>query len=233
MSVQAKLLSLYDRFPFHRHPVWNAVLSGQFSLKQVVAAEIQHCIRTAAGQKLRAAAVSEAQSISPTIFSAVLDTYLEECTAHDGMPSHLDMIKALVLAAGATEEEVQNARPTPGNAAAMALYRDIGLRGAACHILGAGAVEHFYASLCPRIYEAYTGIYGLTQEAAQTYLVHGPLDQQHAARALAIADEAVAIHGWAVIEQCVADAFVATSLHYDGMFQAATGRNVFWDGVSE
>ncbi|NTX26725.1 hypothetical protein HT746_06165 [Burkholderia pyrrocinia] len=108
MSVQAKLLSLYDRFPFHQHPVWSAVLSGRFSQKQIAAAEIQHCIRTAAGQKLRATAVSEAQSISPTIFAAVLDTYLEECTAHDGMPSHLDMIKALVFAAGATDAEIQN-----------------------------------------------------------------------------------------------------------------------------
>ncbi|WP_154233038.1 iron-containing redox enzyme family protein [Burkholderia pseudomallei] len=233
MSVQAKLLSLYDSFPFHRHPLWNAVLSGQFSLKQVVAAEIQHCIRTAAGQKLRAAAVSEAQAVSPTIFAAVLDTYLEECTGHDGMPSHLDMIKALVLAAGGTEQDIRDTRPTPGNAAAMALYRDIGQRGAACHILGAGAVEHYYSALCPRIYQAYTGRYGMSSDAAQTYLIHGPMDQEHAARALLIADEAVEIHGWPVVEQCVSDAFVATSLHYDGMYQAATGRNVFWDGVSE
>jgi len=35
------------------------------------------------------------------------------------------------------------------------------------------------------------------------------------------------------IELSVRDAFVATSLHYDGMLQAATGLMTYWSGRSK
>jgi hypothetical protein len=86
--------------------------------------------------------------------------------------------------------------------------------------------------LAPEIHDVYTSKYGMTTEQAETYRIHGPMDQVHADRALAILDEAVNLLGWELIERSVRDAFVATSLHYDGMLQAANGRLVYWDGVT-
>jgi pyrroloquinoline quinone (PQQ) biosynthesis protein C len=205
------------------------VLAHELTRTQVVRAEVQHYLRTRAGQSLRREALERAQAISPAIWEALLDTYLEECTA-SVTPSHLDLIKRLVLVGGISDEQLEQAQPTVGNAAAIALYRDISARGAACHLLGAGAVEHYYSELAPQIFEVYTEHYGMSAHQAETYRLHGSMDKVHADRAFAIAEEAIALHGWTMIETSVRDAFTATSLHYDGMLQAALGRVVFWDG---
>jgi hypothetical protein len=133
---------------------------------------------------------------------------------------------------GATDADLEAAKPTPGNAAAIALYGHISSRGAGCHMLGAGAVEHYYCRLSPQIFEAYTTKYGMSDDQAHTYRLHGPMDETHADRAFSVLDDAVALHGWDNVEASVRDAFVATSLHYDGMLQAAVGRNTYWDGQS-
>jgi len=226
---RTRLLDLYQLFPFERHPYWCAVIAGELSYGQVIQAEVQHWIRTRAGQALRKSAVTEAQVISPKIFEELLETYLEECTSERG-PSHLELIQRLVVTGGFPEDELPNATPTPGNAAAMAMYRDISARGAGCHMLGAGAVEYYYSQLSPRVYQAYTTKYGMTDAQAETYRVHGPMDRVHAERAFAIVEDAARVHGWPSVEISVRDAFVATSLHYDGMLQAATGRIEYWDG---
>jgi hypothetical protein len=133
---------------------------------------------------------------------------------------------------GCTVTELAEAKATPGNAAAIALYRDISARGAGCHMLGAGAVEYYYCRLSPQIYAAYLDRYDMTAEQAETYRLHGPMDAAHAERAFAVLDEAARLHGWDSIVSSVRDAFVATSLHYDGMLQAATQSNTYWDGKS-
>ena len=225
-----KLLSLYDVFPFHHHPLWETILKGDLSYEQVIQAEVQHWIRTRAGQNLRRQALDQAHSISQPIFERLLETYLEECTDDASGPSHLELIERLVVTGGFPKDQLTTVQPTPGNSAAIALYCDIGLRGAGCHMLGAGAVEYYYCQLCPRIFEAYTERYGMTEEQATTYSVHGPMDRVHAERAFAILEEAIQLHGWAAVETSVRDAFVATSLHYDGMLQAATGKFEYWKG---
>jgi hypothetical protein len=58
------------------------------------------------------------------------------------------------------------------------------------------------------------------------------MDTVHAERALGVLEEAISLLGWPTIEMSVRDAFVATSLHYDGMFQAALGRIIYWNGVA-
>jgi pyrroloquinoline quinone (PQQ) biosynthesis protein C len=230
MDRRTALLDFYEMLPFEQHPLWRAILSGELDNQQVMQAEVQHWIRTRAGQDLRRNALEIAQQVSPEIFEFLLQTYLEECTTDKTGPSHLELIERLVLAGGVTRGELERALPTPANAASMALYRDIGRRGAGCHMLGAGAVEYFYCQLSPKIYEAYTSTYGMSPDQAETYRVHGPLDREHAERAFAVLDEAVNLHGWEAVELAVRDAFVATSLHYDGMLQAATGELSYWTG---
>lgn len=180
---------------------------------------------------MRREALEKAKGFSPKLFEALLETYLEECTSEKSGPSHLDLIKKLLIHGGISEAELDCATPTPGNSAAMALYRDIGARGAACHMLSAGVVEFYYCQLSPQIFDAYTLKYGMTKEQAETYAIHGTMDQLHADRALSILNDAVNFHGWAIIEQCVRDSFVATSLHYDGMLQAAIGKINYWNGA--
>jgi pyrroloquinoline quinone (PQQ) biosynthesis protein C len=228
-SRRERLLALYELFPFEYHPYWLAVHGKRLSYEEVMRAELQHYLRTSAGQSLRRHALEEARGTSQAIFDLLFETYLEECTDTAG-PSHLELIKRLLVEGGVPLSRLRRARITPGNAAAIALYRDITSRGAGCHMLGAGVVEFFYSKLAPRVFKDYTTLYGMTARQASTYAVHGPMDATHAERAFAILDEAVRIYGWELIEHSVRDAFVATSLHYDGMLQAATRRIQYWDG---
>ena len=91
-------------------------------------------------------------------------------------------------------------------------------------------VEFYYSDLSPKIFKAYTESYGIDSDLAETYRIHGSMDKTHADRAFSVIDEAVRIHGWDTVEQSVVDAFVATSLHYDGMLQAALNTITYWDG---
>lgn len=225
-----KILSFYDLFPFHQHPYWQGVINRQLNLSQIIRAEKQHYLRTKAGQALRKKSAQFAPSRSPKIFEAALSNYLEEVTPTDSSPSHLELIKRLLTEAGVSESELKRTKPTPGNSAAMALYKDISERGSACHLVGAGAVEHFYSELSPKIFEAYTKNYGMSEYQAETYKLHGTMDKDHARRAFEILEEAIKLHGWGAIESCVKDAFIATSLHYDGMMQAALNKITYWDG---
>ncbi|WP_437605676.1 iron-containing redox enzyme family protein [Sorangium sp. So ce834] len=229
MDRKERLLELYDLLPFHQHPLWVMVMKGTLSLQQVAAAECQHFLRTRAGQRLRRDAMTEAHAQNARLWEVLLSIYLEECTNEKGT-SHLELIRRLCTMCGIADEELERSRPTPGNSASMALYRDIARRGAACHLLGAGAVEHYYCQLSPKIYDAYTTRYQMTDEQAETYRLHGPMDREHADRSFAVLDEVVDIVGWEAIEDSVRDAFVATSLHYDGMLHAATGELSYWNG---
>jgi pyrroloquinoline quinone (PQQ) biosynthesis protein C len=230
LNYEKRLLELYEIAPFEHHPLWVAVKNRALSLGQVIAAERQHFLRTKAGQLLRKEAVEHAKASNERIWGALMSIYLEEVVGKDG-PSHLDLIRRLCMAGGGVSASDLDATiPTPPNTAAMALYRDITNRGAACHLLGAGCVEFYYSKLAPRIYETYTGHYGMTAEQAETYRIHGPMDDEHAKRSLAILPDAIAIVGWPTIELSVRDAFIATSLHYDGMLQGATGNLSYWNG---
>lgn len=221
---------MYDLLPFREHPLWQSVFRHELTLNQILQAEKQHYLRTKAGQGLRREAALNAPPGSKGIFEAAVSNYLEEVAPDQSHPSHLDLIKRLLVSGGIRPTQLGRTRPTPGNAAAMALYRDIANRGAACHLIGAGAVEYYYAQLAPDIYKAYTSYYGMTPHQAETYRIHGSVDEVHAERALDVLEDAISLLGWPIIEMSVRDAFVATSLHYDGMLQAALGRIIYWNG---
>lgn len=227
-----KLLQLYDLFPFHKHPLWLSILNKDLTFDQVIKAECQHYLRTKAGQRLRKEAMEKCLNDSKLLWEAIIGTYLEECTEEDGTPTHLDLIKRVVMSRTLKEADLAKLKNTPGNIAAISLYEEISNRGAGCHIIGAGMVEHYYSLLCPSIFEVYTKKYQFTEYEAETYRIHGPMDQVHAKRAFDVVDEAIKIHGIETVESSVRDSFVATSLHYDGMLQAATGINNYWNGKS-
>ncbi|MEQ8364033.1 MAG: hypothetical protein RH948_14270 [Cyclobacteriaceae bacterium] len=225
-----KFLRYYDMFPFHNHPLWKAVINGELSREQIIKAEGQHYLRTKAGQKLRKQAAEQCQANSQILWEAIIETYIEECTEQDGTPTHLELIERIVKSDGSGQLDLDKLRNTPGNIAAISLYQNISERGAGCHIISAGMVEHYYSRLCPSIYKSYTENYSFTSFEAETYKIHGPMDQVHAERAFKAIDEVIRLHGLEVVEDSIRDAFAATSLHYDGMLQAATGQNCFWNG---
>ncbi|WP_420578349.1 iron-containing redox enzyme family protein [Ekhidna sp.] len=229
-ETQVLLLDEYDKLPFHKHPLWKGVLEGKFTKKEILLAESQHYLRTKEGQKLRKDAMEKCLAISETLWESIIDTYLEECTEKDGTPTHLDLIKRMLLDNGYKNEDLKTLKNTPANIAAISLYTNISDRGAGCHILGAGAVEYFYSQVSPKIFDAYVNIYGFDRHSVETYELHGPMDQEHASRALQVTDEVIKLHGLDVVISSVRDAFVATSLHYDGMLQAITGDLEYWNG---
>lgn len=223
-----KLLDLYELFPFHKHPLWVSIFEGKLTKGQILLAEGQHYLRTKAGQPLRKEAMEKCQYLNEKLWDAIIETYIEECTEEDGTPNHLDMISRFLDLGGS--KDYLKAKNTPGNIAAISLYKNISDRGAGCHIIGAGMVEYFYSQTSPWIFKAYTETYDFSEFAAETYKIHGVMDKTHAERAFAVVDEAIKLHGWDLIESSVRDAFAATSLHYDGMLQAATGVNNYWNG---
>ena len=225
-----KLLDLYELFPFHEHPLWVSIMDKTLTRQQILKAEAQHYLRTKIGQQLRKEAMEKCLAISSKLWEAIIETYLEECTEDDGTPTHLDLIKRFLTEGGYSDKELLEAKNTPGNIAAISLYKNISDRGVGCHIVGAGMVEFYYAQLSPKIFQAYTNSYGFSSYGAETYSIHGTMDQMHAARAFEVVEEAIRIHGWELVESSVRDAFVATSLHYDGMLQAASGINNYWNG---
>jgi pyrroloquinoline quinone (PQQ) biosynthesis protein C len=136
------------------------ILTRRLSKEQIVAAEVQHYIRSNIGRHFRERAAREAASVSPRAHELLMETYKEECTADETGPSHVDLIRRLVLENGVSEDQLNNARSTPGNIAAIAIYKDITDRGPMHHMVGAGAVEFYYSALSPKIFEVYTEHYG-------------------------------------------------------------------------
>ncbi len=225
------LLALYETFPFEYHPLWQGIFNGELSKGQVLEAEKQHYLRTKAGRDLRIKAAQQAKGLGETIWTNLISTAMEECIDTPSNPSHLELISRLLIDGGITRETLGSLKPTPGNSAAIALYKEISARGSGCHLIGAGAVEHYYSLLCPKIFDAYTKLYGFSCDAAATYQIHGGMDQVHADRAFSVLPQLMEIYGSDQLEESVRDAFVATSLHYDGMLQAAQSKISYWDGV--
>jgi pyrroloquinoline quinone (PQQ) biosynthesis protein C len=222
------VLAHYEAFPFEKHPYWQGVLNGRWTHDQIMRAELQHYIRSSIGREFRRRAAEESKAISAKAHELLMETYREECTDEFG-PSHVELIKKFLLKGGCTEADLLGAIPTPGNSAAIAMYREITDRGPLHHMIGAGAVEYFYSALSPKIFDAYIA-QSISAERAETYRIHGPMDREHAERALSILDEPYVQKHAGSIDLAVRDAFVATSLHYDGMLQAATKLISYWGG---
>lgn len=228
---RSKALSFYESFPFHRHPLWVGITGGKFSAEQVLKAEIQHYLRSEIGKVYRERAAVAAKHFEGEVYDLLHQTVVEECYGTDGGPSHAELIKQFLLLNGVTATDLRHAICMPGNSAAIALYKDIADRGPLHHMIGAGCVEHFYSKLSPKIYTAYAEIYKFKPGSFDTYELHGPMDELHGDRALEMLKTPLAIALSKDLEIAVRDAFVATSMHYDGMLQAAVGIKSYWGGA--
>jgi pyrroloquinoline quinone (PQQ) biosynthesis protein C len=224
-------LNYYNLFPFHEHPLWKSIILGKFSREQVLKAEVQHYLRSEIGKIFREHSAVVAKHLGPDIYDLLYQTVVEECYGTDGGPSHAELIKKFLLMNGVSETDLRNAISTPGNAAAIALYKDIASRGPLHHMIGAGCVEYYYSKLCPQIYDCYTQIYKFQPGSFETYRLHGPMDEVHGERALETLKTPLAQALSKELGIAVRDAFAATSLHYDGMLQAATSENEYWNGL--
>lgn len=226
-----QLLAIYEEFPFAQHPLWRGVVSGEFSRAQIVLAECQHYFRSRQGRELRTAAMKATRGIAdPVVAQSIFETYLDECVDRPGDPSHLDLVVRMISERPAPSD-LNKITPTPGNSAAVALYKDIATRGPEMHLISAGVVEHHYAQLCPALFKAYTAPpIDYSSHQAETYRLHSSMDAEHADRARRALDHTLKTVGAGIVTQSVRDALVATSLHYDGMLQAIRETNDFWNG---
>lgn len=227
---RAEALSYYDLFPFHHHPLWTSIIEGKFSREQVLKAEIQHYLRSEIGKTYREQAAIASRHIDESLYDLLSQTAQEESYDETSGLSHAGLIRKFLIENGVTSDDILNSIPTPGNIAAISIYKDIAARGPLHHMIGAGCVEHFYSKLCLRIRDAYTDIYQFAAGSFETYEIHGPMDQIHGERALQILELPLAKAMSKDLGIAIRDAFVATSLHYDGMYQAATGTFSYWSG---
>lgn len=225
-----KLLSLYEDFPFEHHPLWVAVREGELRKDQIIEAEKQHFIRSDIGRLYRERAAIQSRLIGGELHNLLTMTAREECQTDDSGPSHAEMMRGFLKDNGVSDEEIRSIKSTPGNAAAIALYKDIADRGPLQHMIGAGCVEKYYSEICPAIFDKYVKHYGFKPDSVATYELHGPMDKEHAERALRVAQSRLADELEEEVYMAVRDAFAATSLHYDGMLQAATGEISYWNG---
>jgi pyrroloquinoline quinone (PQQ) biosynthesis protein C len=228
--MRDEILGLYNTFPFERHPLWVGILEGKFSKQQVLAAEIQHYHRSNIGRLYRERAAIAAREYGGELYKLLLETASDECRDDKTGPSHVDLIKQFLNENGVSDPEIENAEVTSANAMAIATYKDIADRGPLHHMLGAGAVEWHYSKLCPKIVTAYRDIYGFKEGSYKTYELHGPMDEVHGDRALSLLDSHHAQAIMPSLKLAVRDAFAATSMHYDGMLQAAIQSTVYWNG---
>ncbi len=111
----SSLLDMYDLFPFHKHPLWKAIMNGELSRQQIILAESQHFLRTKAGQILRKEAMEQCVGLSMKLWESIVETYMEECTDNDGTPNHLDMIVRFLKEGGYNDFEI--VKNTPGKIA--------------------------------------------------------------------------------------------------------------------
>lgn len=223
-------LSYYNLFPFHNHPLWRSVIEGKLSREQVLKAEVQHYLRSEIGKIYREQSAVLSKHLDGEIYEQLYETVVEECYGTGDDPSHVELIKTFLRSNGVTETDIRQAVSTPGNAAAIALYKDIAARGPLHHMIGAGCVEFHYSQLCPEIYRCYADVYKFEPGSFETYKLHGPMDAIHAERALETLRTPLAQALSKELGIAIQDAFTATSLHYDGMLQAATNQNKYWDG---
>lgn len=207
-----------------------SILQGSLTREQVIQAEVQHYLRSNIGRLYRERAAIASRLIGGELFELLDMTAREECHLDESGPSHVDLIKGFLLSNGLTQRDLDVAKPTPGNAAAIALYKDIADRGPLQHMIGAGCVEFYYSQLSPKIYAAYVEIYGFKPSDVSTYELHGPMDQTHGERALKVLESTLAQAMPEEIDLAIRDAFAATSLHYDGMLQAADPSVGYWRG---
>ena len=216
--------------PLFQHPVVQARVKGELTLDQIREIEIQHYY--------------EAKYFSTFVLNTVKNcndnltwrkwmagNWTSEAT---GEKDHATLILNLLDALKVPRKKIDETDPTPGMRAWHEMLEGITTRGSFAEGVAALWIgEPEYPKIAAALYTAYRDIYKIDEAALETYQFHAEHDSEHG-----LQEEDIVVAALEADPNCYPrlrsvcrDAYSAYIFSFDGYWQAATGRRLFWSGV--
>ncbi len=230
----AELWGYARELPMGEHPWFQGILQHRWTREQIILGEVQHYLRVRTNPiffgYIAVNAVTEKQY---GLMEVVLENFMEELS---GPRTHVDVMLQFLEEGGISREEADRAEPAPGTMAAIEMIigccqRRSALEGIALlsfvesQLGGAGGVSD-------KVYREFTGHYGFSERAAETYRLHAEQDEGHGGRQIdVIRRYAADSETQEKVRRAVKLGLTAFSLEWDGHVQAMTGKREFWSGA--
>jgi len=216
--------------PLFQHPVVQARVKGELTLDQIREIEIQHYY--------------EAKYFSTFVLNTVKNcndnltwrkwmagNWTSEAT---GEKDHATLILNLLDALKVPRKKIDETDPTPGMRAWHEMLEGITTRGSFAEGVAALWIgEPEYPKIAAALYTAYRDIYKVDEAALETYQFHAEHDSEHG-----LQEEDIVVAALEADPNCYSrlrsvcrDAYSAYIFSFDGYWQAATGKRLFWSGV--
>jgi pyrroloquinoline quinone (PQQ) biosynthesis protein C len=223
-----------NQVPMGEHPWFKGIIEHRWTREQLVLGEMQHYLRVRTNIIHWAyIMVNAAKDNRYDLLNVVMENFTEEV---GGERTHADIMYQFLEEAGLSREQADNAEPAPGTAAAIESINGICLHRSALEGMAAiSFVESQHGGgegVAAKVYREFTGYYGISQRAAETYNLHAAQDVGHGGRQIdAIRKNAIDADIQERIRRAVKLGVTAYTLEWDGHVQAMTGRREFWSGV--
>jgi len=216
--------------PLFQHPVVQARVKGELTLDQIREIEIQHYY--------------EAKYFSTFVLNTVKNcndnliwrkwmagNWTSEAT---GEKDHATLILNLLDALKVPRKKIEETDPTPGMRAWHEILEGITSRGSFAEgVASLWIGEPEYPKIAAALYTAYRDIYKVDEAALETYQFHAEHDSEHG-----LQEEDIVVAALEADPNCYPrlrsvcrDAYSAYIFSFDGYWQAATGKRLFWSGV--
>ena len=216
--------------PLFQHPVVQARVKGELTLDQIREIEIQHYY--------------EARYFSTFVLNTVKNcndnltwrkwmagNWTSEAT---GEKDHATLILNLLDALKVPRKKIDETDPTPGMRAWHEILEGVTTRGSFAEGVAALWIgEPEYPKIAASLYTAYRDIYKIDEAALETYQFHAEHDSEHG-----LQEEDIVVAALEADPNCYPrlrsvcrDAYSAYIFSFDGYWQAATGKRLFWSGV--
>jgi pyrroloquinoline quinone (PQQ) biosynthesis protein C len=216
--------------PLFQHPVVQARVKGEFTLDQIREIEIQHYY--------------EAKYFSTFVLNTVKNcndnltwrkwmagNWTSEAT---GEKDHATLILNLLDALKVPRKKIDETDTTPGMRAWHEMLEGITTRGSFAEGVAALWIgEPEYPKIAAALYTAYRDIYKIDEAALETYQFHAEHDSEHGLQEEDIVVAALEADPgcYPRLRSVCRDAYSAYIFSFDGYWQAATGKRLFWSGV--
>jgi len=230
----AELWGYARELPMGEHPWFQGILQHRWTREQIILGEVQHYLRVRTNPiffgYIAVNAVTEKQY---GLMEVVLENFMEELS---GPRTHVDVMLQFLEEGGISREEADRAEPAPGTMAAIEMIIGCCQRRSALEgIALLSFVESQLggaAGVSDKVYREFTGHYGFSERAAETYRLHAEQDEGHGGRQIdAIRRYAADSETQEKVRRAVKLGLTAFSLEWDGHVQAMTGKREFWSGA--
>lgn len=237
----ASLVAEFKRYvqptPALQHPWFQGIITHRFTRWQIIEGERQHYLRNRLNALAQSAIVMQATlEGEDDLIAAAVENFKEEVC---GVKTHGDLMYQFLEDQGISKNAAVRTAPTPGLMAAvsMIIYRLQHLPTALERLAVWSLAEWENGGtdgVAAAVYRAYTGHYGFSPYAAETYKVHAVVDVDHGSEQLDLLAKKV------IERPEIKDSIVAAlklghagfNYQWDGQYQAATGQKHFhWQGI--